>query len=131
MGWLLILKNHDLGRFMLIMHTDVMFHVHQCFDIPTVCSQGDDEAEEEEGPDFSTPSIVESLKALNNKVAQVCPTNASYWLNSEMGHPHTFAVMESGELCAFGGGARGQLGVKLLEGVEKVSVPMHVPINLS
>jgi len=93
--------------------------------------QGDDEAEEEEGPDFSTPSIVESLKALNNKVAQVCPTNASYWLNSEMGHPHTFAVMESGELCAFGGGARGQLGVKLLEGVERVSVPMHVPIDLS
>jgi len=40
-------------------------------------------------------------------------------------------VMESGELCAFGGGARGQLGVKLLEGVERVSVPMHVPIDLS
>ncbi|CAN6279076.1 unnamed protein product [Urochloa humidicola] len=92
--------------------------------------QEDDEAEEE-GPDFSTPSIVESLRALNKKVAQVCPTNASYWLNSEMGHPHTFAVMESGELCAFGGGIRGQLGVKLLEGVEKVNVPMHVPIGLS
>lgn len=92
--------------------------------------QEDDEGEEE-GPDFSIPSIVESLKALNKKVAQVCPTNASYWLNSEMGHPHTFVVMESGELCAFGGGIRGQLGVKLLEGVEKVSVPMHVPIDLS
>ncbi|CAL5057326.1 unnamed protein product [Urochloa decumbens] len=92
--------------------------------------QEDDEAEEE-GPDFSTPSIVESFKALNKKVAQICPTNASYWLNSEMGHPHTFAVMESGELCAFGGGIRGQLGVKLLEGVEKVSSPMHVPIDLS
>ncbi|CAO2039497.1 unnamed protein product [Urochloa humidicola] len=92
--------------------------------------QEDDEAEEE-GPDFSTPSIVESLKALNKKVAQVCPTNASYWLNSEMGHPHTFAVLESGELCVFGGGIRGQLGVKLLEGVEKVTVPMHVLIDLS
>ncbi|KAF8693675.1 hypothetical protein HU200_039087 [Digitaria exilis] len=90
--------------------------------------QEDDEAE---GPDFSTPSLVESLKKLNKKVAQICPTNASYWLNSEMGHPHTFAVMESGELCAFGGGIRGQLGVKLLEGVEKVTVPMHVPIDLS
>lgn len=119
-----------LGIFMLIMHSAVMFHVHHNFDTPAVCSQEDDEGEEE-GPDFSIPSIVESLKALNKKVAQVCPTNASYWLNSEMGHPHTFVVMESGELCAFGGGIRGQLGVKLLEGVEKVSVPMHVPIDLS
>jgi alpha-tubulin suppressor-like RCC1 family protein len=92
-------------------------------------SQEDDEAEE--GPDFSTPSIVSSLKALNKKVVQISPTNASYWLNSEMGHPHTFAVMDSGDLCAFGGGIRGQLGVKLLEGVEKVSIPMHVPIGLN
>lgn len=92
-------------------------------------SQEDDEAEE--GPDFSTPSIVSSLKALNKKVVQISPTNASYWLNSEMGHPHTFAVMDSGDLCAFGGGIRGQLGVKLLEGVEKVSVPMQVPIGLN
>ncbi|OEL24571.1 hypothetical protein BAE44_0014413 [Dichanthelium oligosanthes] len=91
--------------------------------------QEDDEAEE--GPDFSKKNIVESLKALNKKVAQICPTNASYWLNSEMGQPHTFAVMESGELCAFGGGIRGQLKKKLLEGVEKVSDPMHVPIDLS
>ncbi|WVZ74741.1 hypothetical protein U9M48_022889 [Paspalum notatum var. saurae] len=91
--------------------------------------QEDDEAED--GPDFSTPTIVNSLKALNKKVVQISPTNASYWLNSEMGHPHTFAVMESGDLHAFGGGIRGQLGVKLLEGVDKASVPMHVPIVLS
>ncbi|AQK53403.1 putative regulator of chromosome condensation (RCC1) family protein isoform X1 [Zea mays] len=91
--------------------------------------QLDDEAEEE--PDSSTPSIVSSLKDLNKKVVQISHTNASYWMNSEMGHPHTFAVMDSGDVCAFGGGVRGQLGVKLHEGVEKVRVPMNVPIGLN
>lgn len=119
------------------MRISVIFHFHSHLLLVLLASfflspslyQEDDEAEE--GPDFSTPSIVSSLKALNKKVVQISPTNASYWLNSEMGHPHTFAVMDSGDLCAFGGGIRGQLGVKLLEGVEKVSVPMHVPIVLN
>jgi alpha-tubulin suppressor-like RCC1 family protein len=129
-SFFLVIFEKYIHNIMFVMQSAVMFHVHQSFDILDFCSQEDDEGEEE-GPDFSTPTIVESLKALNKKVAQVCPTNASYWLNSEMGHPHTFAVMESGEVCAFGGGIRGQLGVKLGEGVEKASVPVHVPIDLS
>jgi hypothetical protein len=77
-------------------------------------SQEDDDAEV---PDLLTPSLVGSLKALNKKIAQISPTNASYWLNLDLGHSHTFAVLESGNLYAFGG-VRGQLGVKLADGRE-------------
>jgi alpha-tubulin suppressor-like RCC1 family protein len=66
---------------------------------------------------------------LNKKIAQISPTNASYWLNSDLGHSHTFAVTESGNLYAFGGGVRGQLGVKLADGLERVKDPKLVPID--
>ncbi|KAL6634658.1 hypothetical protein ACP70R_027329 [Stipagrostis hirtigluma subsp. patula] len=92
--------------------------------------QEDDEAD---NADFSTPSLVDSLKTLKEKVVQISPTNASYWLNSEMGQPgqpHTFALTESGKLYGFGGGIKGQLGVKLHEGLERVNTPMRVPLDL-
>lgn len=47
-----------------------------------------------------------------------------------MGYPHTFALMESGKLYAFGGGIKGQLGVKLSEGQERAQNPERVPIDL-
>ncbi|KAL6899328.1 hypothetical protein ACP4OV_005986 [Aristida adscensionis] len=89
--------------------------------------QDDDEADNE---DYSTPSLVESLKVLEEKVVRISPTNASYWLNSEMGQPHTFALTESGKLYGFGGGIKGQLGVRLVEGLERSNIPMRVPIDL-
>uniref|UniRef100_A0A0E0K1Y8 RCC1-like domain-containing protein n=1 Tax=Oryza punctata TaxID=4537 RepID=A0A0E0K1Y8_ORYPU len=90
--------------------------------------QEDEEAADD--ADFSTPNLVESLKVLNDKVVQISPTNSSYWLNSEMGYPHTFALMESGKLYAFGGGIKGQLGVKLSEGQERAQNPERVPIDI-
>jgi alpha-tubulin suppressor-like RCC1 family protein len=91
-------------------------------------SQEDDEAEL---PDFSTPSLVDSFKALNKKIVQMSPTKASsYWLHSDLGHAHTLAVTESGNLYAFGGGIRGQLGVKLADGAERASDPTLVPLHL-
>ncbi|KAB8087787.1 hypothetical protein EE612_012206 [Oryza sativa] len=90
--------------------------------------QEDEEAADD--ADFSTPSLVESLKVLNDKAVQISTTNSSYWLNSEMGYPHTFALMESGKLYAFGGGIKGQLGVKLSEGQERAQNPERVPIDL-
>lgn len=89
--------------------------------------QEDDEAE---SADFSTPNLVDSLKVLNEKAVQISPTNTSYWLNADMGYSHTFALMESGKLYAFGGGIKGQLGVKLAEGQEIMQNPVCVPIDL-
>uniref|UniRef100_A0A0D9VHU9 RCC1-like domain-containing protein n=1 Tax=Leersia perrieri TaxID=77586 RepID=A0A0D9VHU9_9ORYZ len=90
--------------------------------------QDDEDAADD--ADFSTPNLVESLKALNEKAAQISPTNSSYWLNSELGYPHTFALMESGKLYAFGGGIKGQLGVKLSEGQDRLRNPERVPIDI-
>ncbi|XP_006647457.1 ultraviolet-B receptor UVR8-like [Oryza brachyantha] len=90
--------------------------------------QEDEEAADD--ADFSTPTLVESLKLLNEKAVEISPTNSSYWLNSEMGFPHTFALMESGKLYAFGGGIKGQLGVKLSEGQDRVQNPERVPVDI-
>jgi alpha-tubulin suppressor-like RCC1 family protein len=76
------------------------------------------------------PSLVDSLKALNKKIAQISPTNTSYWLNSDLGHSHMFAVTKSSNLYAFGGGVRCQLGVKLADGLERVNDPTLVPIDV-
>ncbi|GJN21524.1 hypothetical protein PR202_gb09008 [Eleusine coracana subsp. coracana] len=88
------------------------------------------EDDDEEVTELWTPRLVDSLKALNKTIVQISPTNASYWLNSNLGHSHTFAVTESGNLYAFGGGIRGQLGVKLAEGVERLNDPTLVPVDL-
>ncbi|KAL5216893.1 hypothetical protein ABZP36_008294 [Zizania latifolia] len=79
---------------------------------------------------FPLPTLVASLAALNEKFVQISPTNTWDWLNEYMGMCHTIALTESGKIYAFGGGIRGQLGVKLAEDQETMASPVRVAIDL-
>ncbi|XP_062185452.1 uncharacterized protein LOC133889033 [Phragmites australis] len=83
-----------------------------------------------ENADVRTPKLVTSLAGLKEKVVQISATNTWDWLNEDMGGSHTIALAESGKLYAFGGGTKGQLGVKLAEGQETVRIPAHVAMDL-
>ncbi|KAI4373825.1 hypothetical protein MLD38_011899 [Melastoma candidum] len=72
-----------------------------------------------------SPSLVTSLKQLNERVVQISLTNSIYW------NAHTFALTESGKLYAFGAGDKGQLGVELLANQTEKEKPELVDIDLS
>ncbi|XP_013699482.2 ultraviolet-B receptor UVR8 isoform X1 [Brassica napus] len=69
-----------------------------------------------------TPRLVSSLKETKERVVHVSLTKSvSFpWTG------HTFAMMESGTLYAFGSGGRGQLGVKLGDNIMEREEPAKV-----
>ncbi|RLM74930.1 hypothetical protein C2845_PM15G12170 [Panicum miliaceum] len=76
-----------------------------------------------------TPKLPTSIVALNEKVVQISATNATDWFKQGLGCPHALVLTESGRLYAFGGGTKGQLGVKLVEGQTVRSTPDRVDID--
>lgn len=73
---------------------------------------------------ISSPTLVASLKVLNEKIVQIGITNSVYWKG------HTFALTESNKLYAFGFGGMGQIGVNL-EGHTITKTPKQLKIDLS
>ena len=61
-----------------------------------------------------TPKLATSIVALNEKIAQISATHAWDYQGLASAH-HTLVLTESGRLYSFGGGEKGQLGVKLVE----------------
>ncbi|KAL6652506.1 hypothetical protein ACP70R_011431 [Stipagrostis hirtigluma subsp. patula] len=82
-----------------------------------------------ENADVPTPKLVTSLDMLDEKVAQISATNTWDWPNGDV-QAHTFVLTESGKLYSFGGGRKGQLGVKLAAGEETMQSPARVAIDL-
>lgn len=72
-----------------------------------------------------SPQMVVSLKELKERVVQISLTNSIYW------NAHTFALMESGKLYAFGAGDKGQLGVELAANQTERPKPEVVGVDLS
>lgn len=70
------------------------------------------------------PQVVASLKQVQERVVQISLTNSIYW------NAHTFALMESGKLYAFGSGDKGQLGVELASDQTERGDPEKVGIDL-
>ena len=83
----------------------------------------------EEKETVRTPKLATSIVALNEKVVQISATNAAHWANQHLGSAHTLVLTESGRLYSFGGGEKGQLGVKLVEGQEGRSTLDRVDID--
>ncbi|KAK9102344.1 hypothetical protein Sjap_019598 [Stephania japonica] len=72
-----------------------------------------------------SPELVTSLKEVKERVVQISLTNSIYW------NAHTFALMESGKLYAFGAGDKGQLGMELLDQQSERGKPERVDVDLS
>ncbi|KAK9142078.1 hypothetical protein Syun_011478 [Stephania yunnanensis] len=72
-----------------------------------------------------SPELVTSLKEVKERVVQISLTNSIYW------NAHTFALMESGKLYAFGAGDKGQLGMELLDQQSERGKPERVDIDLN
>ncbi|KAK9090248.1 hypothetical protein Sjap_023425 [Stephania japonica] len=72
-----------------------------------------------------SPELVKSLKEVKERVVQISLSNSIYW------NAHTFVLMESGKLYAFGAGDKGQLGMKLLDQQSEREKPERVDIDLS
>ncbi|KAM0000454.1 putative regulator of chromosome condensation 1/beta-lactamase-inhibitor protein II [Helianthus debilis subsp. tardiflorus] len=72
-----------------------------------------------------TPTLVTSLKQINERVVQISLTNSIYW------NAHTFALTETGKLYAFGAGDKGQLGVELAANQTERAAPERVELDLS
>ncbi|KAF8715117.1 hypothetical protein HU200_027671 [Digitaria exilis] len=78
-----------------------------------------------------SPKLATSIVALNQKVVQISATNTWDPINGHSGRSHTLALTESGRVYSFGAGAKGQLGVKLVDGQERRATPERVEIDLA
>ncbi|CAM0904131.1 unnamed protein product [Alopecurus aequalis] len=80
--------------------------------------------------DVPAPKLVASLAGLDERFVQISPTNAWDWIDGIEMPSHTVALTSSGKLYSFGGGSKGQLGVKLAEGKEALP-PFQVDVDLA
>lgn len=88
------------------------------------------DGEEDDGlEDVLAPKFVTSLAGLDERFVQISPTNAWDWVDDNEVPSHTVALTSSGKLYAFGGGSKGQLGVKLAEGKDAMA-PFQVAVDL-
>ncbi|KAM0899913.1 hypothetical protein ACQ4PT_020985 [Festuca glaucescens] len=87
------------------------------------------DGEDDESGDILAPKLVTSLAGLEERFVQISSTNAGDWVDDKLVLSHTVALTNSGKMYAFGGGSKGQLGVKLAEGKEAMP-PFQVAVDI-